>query len=56
MKQNQKMEYNAPQIERIEARVEKGFEMSSTDNQMTGRGNETLDDSGIEYTNSQLFS
>ena len=55
MKENNKKEYDTPQIELIEARVEKGFQMSggAAEPQTTG-GTEGLTNSGNNYGGSDF--
>lgn len=56
MKETKTMGYQAPQIETINARVERGFEMSSTEqNGLRSESTEGVTNSNNNYNNS-LFS
>ena len=54
MTEKRKQEYDAPMVELIEARVEKGFQ-TSMNNQMNSTNTEGVPDSGNNYDNA-LFS
>ena len=49
-KENSNPEYQAPQAEILEVRVERGFLGSGSDNPEPVRGTEGLSNSGREYT------
>ena len=51
---NKKMEYQTPMVELIEARVEKGFQNSTTDG-LRSEGMEQVGNSGNNYDNA-LFT
>ncbi len=56
MNRNKKREYTSPEMEILNARVERGFEASTvTDNTPRGDGNETVGDSHNNYNNA-IFS
>ncbi len=56
MHNNKKREYTSPEMEILNARVERGFEASAvTDNTPRGNGNELVGDSGNNYNNA-IFS
>jgi hypothetical protein len=49
MTENNKREYGAPMVELIEARVEKGFQMSGAAEPQTTGGTEGLTNSGANF-------
>ena len=55
MTEKLKQEYDAPLVELIEARVEKGFQTSMTEEQMRSSNMEGVTGSGHNYDNA-LFS
>ena len=55
MKESFKKEYYAPMVELIEARVEKGFQTSMTEEQMRSSNMEGVTGSGHNYDNA-LFN
>lgn len=55
MVEKRKQEYDAPMVELIETRVEKGFQASVTDNQLHSSNMEGVTGSGNNYDNT-LFS
>ena len=55
MTEKLKQEYDAPMVELIEARVEKGFQTSMTEEQMRSSNMEGVTGSGHNYDNA-LFS
>ena len=56
MYNKKKREYTSPEMEILDARVERGFGLSSlTDNTPRGDGNETVGDSHNNYNNA-IFS
>ena len=55
MIEKKKQEYTAPTVERFEARVEKGFQASVTEEQIRSSKIEGVQDSGNNYDNA-LFT
>ncbi len=52
MYNKKKREYTSPEMEILDARVERGFGLSSlTDNTPSGDGNEQVEDSNNNYDN-----
>lgn len=54
MLKKSKQEYDAPMVELIEARVERGFQMSGAAEPQTTGGTEALTNSGASYGGSDF--